>query len=285
MTNDTNIIDLRSGEERPTSPPLSLVVPLFNEEDRLGESVFALAQFVGGYGPGSELILVDDGSSDMTVPLAQSLAPQLGLRTIVLELPHRGKGAALRAGIARAGAAMVAFCDVDLATPLDELGRIVGAAASAPVLAIGSRDVVSTRLVRREGEVREFLGKSFNRLVRLTLTPGIYDTQCGAKAAHQAVWREILPYCREDGFAWDVEAIAIGRRRGVAVWEVGIEWRHDVRTRVRPVRDGAGMVRSVPRILRRVHQIPSLVFGPEARPIELHPVMDTREVSVVGQPA
>jgi dolichyl-phosphate beta-glucosyltransferase len=171
--------------------------------------------------------------------------------------------------LAAASATVLAFCDVDLATPLDELARIVAAAASAPVLAIGSRDVVSTHLIQRESEVREFLGKAFNALLRLTITPGIFDTQCGAKAAHRAVWREILPYCEENGFAWDAEAIAIGRRRGVAVWEVGIAWRHDDRTRVRPLRDGARMVGSVPRILGRLRQTPSLVVGASARPIDL----------------
>jgi len=285
VSGDTRIIDLRSDAGRGAASAnvqLSLVVPLFNEAVRLRESISQLNEFVGAHGPGSELILVDDGSSDTTVATAKCLAPQQRVPTSVLTLPHRGKGAALRAGIAAAQAALVAFCDVDLATPLDELGRIVAAAASAPVLAIGSRDVVSTNLVHAEGEVREFLGKMFNRLVRFTVAPGIYDTQCGAKAAHQAVWREIIPYCREDGFAWDVEAIAIGRRRGVAVWEVGVEWRHDDRTRVRPLRDGVAMVRSVPRILQRVRQVPSLVFGPQARPIELHAPEYAPDLVAVG---
>jgi glycosyltransferase involved in cell wall biosynthesis len=255
-----------------SAPSLSLVVPLYNEEERLAESGEALAAFVHGYGVGSELILVDDGSRDATVEVARQLVGELAVPVRIVERPHLGKGAAVRAGLAVAGASVLAFCDVDLATPLAELGRIIAAAASAPVLAIGSRDVISTHLIHRENEVREFLGKSFNVLLRMTLTPGIFDTQCGAKAAHRAVWKEILPYCEEDGFAWDAEAIAIGRRRGVAVWEVGIAWRHDNRTRVRPLRDGARMVGSVPRILARVRQTPSLVAGPSARPIDLRAV-------------
>jgi glycosyltransferase involved in cell wall biosynthesis len=248
---------------------LSLIVPLYDEEERLVESASSLADFVTGYRLGSELILVDDGSRDNTADVANDLARQLPVPTRVLERPHLGKGAAVRSGLAVAAGTILAFCDVDLSTPLDELGRIAAAAASAPVLAIGSRDVVSTRLIQRESEARELLGKAFNGLLRMTLTPGIYDTQCGAKAAHRAVWKEILPYCVEDGFAWDAEAIAIGRRRGIAVWEVGIAWRHDARTRVRPLRDGARMVAAVPRMIRRVRQTPSLVAGPGARPIDL----------------
>jgi glycosyltransferase involved in cell wall biosynthesis len=248
---------------------LSLIVPLYNEEERLAESAASLAEFVAGYPAGSELILVDDGSRDDTAAVANDIAGRLPVPTRVLERPHLGKGAAVRSGLAVAGGTILAFCDVDLATPLDELGRIAAAAASAPVLAIGSRDVVSTRLIQRESEGRELLGKAFNGLLRMTLTPGIYDTQCGAKAAHRAVWKEILPYCIENGFAWDAEAIAIGRRRGIAVWEVGIAWRHDARTRVRPLRDGARMVAAVPGMVRRVRHTPSLVVGPAARPIDL----------------
>jgi dolichyl-phosphate beta-glucosyltransferase len=248
---------------------LSLIVPLFNEEQRLAESAAALLTFVTDAGPRSELLLVDDGSSDRTLAVAQGLADLHPGRVRVIGRAHEGKGAAVQAGLEAATAPLIAFCDVDLATPLDELARIVASAVAAPILAIGSRDVVSTRLVVRESELREAMGKAFNALLRVTLTPGIFDTQCGAKAASAAVWREILPYCHETGFAWDAEVVAVSRRRGIAVWEVGIEWHHDNRSRVRPVRDGVAMVRSVPRILRRARRVPSMVQGPSARPIDL----------------
>jgi dolichyl-phosphate beta-glucosyltransferase len=269
VADTAGVPDLSERIRRGRQHTLSLVVPLYNEAERLPESAGALAEFIAGYPSGSELILVDDGSRDGTAKLATEFAAEFPARIRVLARPHLGKGAALRAGLDAGRGAVLAFCDVDLATPLYELERIIAAAASAPVLAIGSRDVVSTRLIERESEVREFFGKAFNLLLRMTLTPGIYDTQCGAKAAHRAVWEEILPFCGEDGFAWDAEAIAIGRHRGVAVWEVGIEWRHDHRTRVRPLWDGTRMVCSVPRILRRARQTSSLVVGPGARPIDL----------------
>jgi dolichyl-phosphate beta-glucosyltransferase len=257
--------DQASGTYDASDHSLSLVVPLYNEQERLRESGDSLGEFVARYGVGSELILVDDGSADATVKVAAELARRLAVPAQVVERPHLGKGAALRAGLTLACGTVQAFCDVDLAAPLHEMARVVAAAASAPVLAIASRDVVPTRALRSESEVRELLGKAFNCLLRLTLTPGIYDTQCGAKAAHREVWREILPYCAEDGFVWDAEAIAICRRRGMAVWEVGIAWSHDGRTRVRPVRDGVQMVASLPRIIGRVWHTPSLVVSEPAR--------------------
>jgi len=249
--------------------PLSLVVPLFNEQERLAESAAALVSFVAGFGSGSELLFVDDGSADRTAELAERLTAGAPIPVHVIRGPHRGKGAAVQAGLERASAPVAAFCDVDLATPLDELERIVTVAEKGPAIAIGSRDVVSTQLVERENELREFLGKTYNRLLRLTLTPGIADTQCGAKAATAAVWQQILPYCRELGFAWDAEVVAVARRRGIAVWEVGVRWAHDGRTRVRTIRDGAAMVRSVPRIRRRLADVPSMVDGPVRSVIDL----------------
>jgi len=253
---------------RPSDVSLTLVVPVYNEEQRLAEHGNDLARFVRSFGPGSELVVVDDGSTDRTCDVAEDLetrAGRVGVR--LLRRPHRGKGAAIRAGLATARAPLAGFCDVDLATPLEEIERLCLAATTGPVLVAASRDVVSTELVGRESDLRELLGKSYNRLLRLTVTPGIHDTQCGAKVAATAVWREVLPYCRENGFAWDVEALAVARRRGIAVWELGVRWTHDPRSRVRPGRDGAAMLRAVPRIWQTVQRVPSMVEGPAARPI------------------
>lgn len=250
------------GEAGSTS--LSLVVPVFNEEERLGRSGPKLAAFVVARGPGSELVIVDDGSTDATREVAEDLRsrhPDAGVRLI--RCPHRGKGAAVRAGLNSATTTLAGFCDVDLATPLDQFERLCGAALSGSVLVIGSRGVRSAQLVQRESGVREALGRTYNRLLRLTLTPGIYDTQCGAKVATTSVWREILPYCRETGFAWDVEAVALARRRGIAVWELGVRWAHDSRTRVRPLPDGLAMAWAIPRIWKRLQAVPA-AFGTKA---------------------
>src|SRR5262249_54730038 len=149
----------------------------------LAESGPALTAFVAAFGGGSELILVDDGSTDRTrevgAALASGAAPGL---VRVLARPHRGKGAAVQAGLGAATAVVAAFCDVDLATPLDDLDRLVQIVVTGPVVAAASRDVITTTLVRRESPERELLGKLYNRLIQLALLPGIRDTQCGAKA-------------------------------------------------------------------------------------------------------
>jgi SAM-dependent methyltransferase len=234
----------------------SVVVPLYNEESRFDEFGQQLVDFLNAQATGSELVFVDDGSDDATTELVEDLITRNpGPRIALIRRPHAGKGAAVAAGLAAATAPWAAFCDLDLSTPLDQLERVVHAAQRADVLAVGSRDLAASTLVRPEGPVREALGRAYNRLLQATITPGVVDTQCGAKAASRRVWHVILPECGETGYAWDAEAIGIARAHRIPVHEVPIEWRHDERSKVRVARDGAAMVLATPRIWRNVRRV------------------------------
>ena len=242
------------GGARPNSdgPCVSVVVPVWNEEIRLAANGERLAQFVSLIAGGGELVLVDDGSDDATLRIAEQLASDFAPCVRVVSASHGGKGAALRAGIAAASGETVAFCDVDLATPLGDLGRLVENAQRASALVIGSRDTETSRLLRHESAARELLGKLYNRMAQSVLVPGIRDTQCGAKAASAEVWQLLLAHTREDGFAWDLEVVAVATRLGVPVVEVGVEWSHQPGSKVHVAADGLRMVRAIPRIRRRL---------------------------------
>ena len=238
------------------TPSLGLVVPLFDEEDRFAEFGKLLVDFVADQPPGSELLFVDDGSTDATVSLVEELIAASGGRPVrLLRRSHRGKGAAVAAGLREVGGRYVGFCDVDLSTPLDQLDRLFAAARRAPVLVVGSRDLAGSVLTRSEGPVREALGRTYNRLLQATITPGIVDTQCGAKIATREVWDAVLPHCREEGYAWDAEAIAVARALRIPVQEVPIEWRHDDRSKINVARDGAAMVWATTRIWRTARRL------------------------------
>lgn len=232
---------------------LSIVLPVWNERHRAAPNVVELLEHLGTLAPGSELLFVDDGSTDGTAELIEKVVaehdPDANCR--VLRRAHEGKGAATRAGIIAARAPIIGFCDIDLATPLASFTTIVEAAERAPVLAIGSRDLLASRLVRRESAAREFLGRAYNRAVQAIVTPGIVDTQCGAKVARRDVWRTVLAASREDAFAWDVEVCALARAAGIPVLEVAIDWRHDDGSNIHVLRDGARMLAALPRIRRR----------------------------------
>lgn len=229
--------------------PLALVVPVFDEETRFPEFGTELADFVAGLPKGSELLFVDDGSTDRTCELVEALAAQRSDAAVrLLRRPHEGKGAAVAAGIRATTAPFAAFCDLDLSTPLAQLLKVVEAAAAAPVLAIGSRDLTASTLLARESRLREALGRTYNRLLQATVTPGVVDTQCGAKAARRDVWERLLPHCRQRGFAWDAELVAVALAIGVGVREIPIEWRHDERSKIKVGRDGFAMVVETGRI-------------------------------------
>lgn len=237
-------------------PSFSLVVPVYNEEERFAEQAQELADFIRGFPINSELLIVDDGSTDHTAEVVEAfLADEPDLRAKLLRRPHEGKGSAVKAGLQAATAEYAGYCDVDLSTPPDQLELILEAACAGPVLAIGSRQAAGSRLLKRQHPVREWLGRSYNGLVQLTLTPGTTDTQCGAKVAAISLWARVLPWSREPHLAWDVEIVAIARRIGIQVQEVAVEWANDDRSRVRLGRDGVAMVVAVPRILRNVRKV------------------------------
>jgi dolichyl-phosphate beta-glucosyltransferase len=237
-------------------PSFSLVVPVYNEEERFAERAQELAGFIRGFPINSELLIVDDGSTDRTAEVVEAfLAGEPDLPAKLLRRPHRGKGSAVKAGLEAATAEYAGFCDVDLSTPPDQLELILEAACAGPVLAIGSRQAAGSRLLKRQHPLREWLGRSYNGLVQLTLAPGTSDTQCGAKVAATSLWARVLPWSREPHLAWDVEIVAIARRLGIGVREVAVDWVNDDRSRVRLGPDGAAMVAAVPRILRNVRRV------------------------------
>ena len=125
----------------------------------------------------------------------------------------------------------------------------------APVLAIGSRDLPASRLVQPESRARELLGRAYNRLLQATLTPGVVDTQCGAKVAARSVWELVLPHVHEVGFAWDAELVAVAQAQGIEIVEVPVEWSHDDRSHVNVGRDGIAMVLATPRIWRQTRRV------------------------------
>lgn len=259
-------------------PGLSLVVPVFDEAERLQEFAGTLLDFVRSRLGGAELVLVDDGSTDTTAEDIEAILRDAAPATArLLRRPHAGKGAAVAAGISECRGVVVAFCDLDLSTPLDQLELVIGAAERAPVLAIGSRDVSGAVLVRPEGWVREALGRTYNRLLQATVVPGVVDTQCGAKAAAADVWAALLPHCRQEGFAWDAELCAVALAVQVELQEVPIAWSHDDRSRVRVLRDGIAMVRQTPQLWASVRRARALAPAPLA-PVAAERADEPREI-------
>jgi glycosyltransferase involved in cell wall biosynthesis len=220
------------------------VVPIFNEEARLKTNGPSFVSYIESAPSGSCVMLVDDGSADTTAAVAKSMAER-SPQVVFLKRPHFGKGAAVAHGLAHCDTPLAGYTDVDLSTPLHEVDRLFSIAASTPTLVIASRDVATSRVLTHQNSLRERLGRTFNTLVRATITPGIHDTQCGAKFARRQTWDALLAHTKNPGFAWDAEAVAVAQRLGLGVSEIGIEWSHDPMTRVNVIPDGIRMAVSV----------------------------------------
>ena len=232
-------------------PRISVVIPAYNEERRLLPTLEAVHEWLEEREESFEVIVVDDGSADRTVPLAEDFAQTHAHVRVLVQPRNRGKGAAVRAGFEASRGDFVLFSDADLSTPIDELDRLREAVEAGACVAIGSRALHGSNLEIRQAWYREYMGKTFNLLVRLATGLPFRDTQCGFKLFPGGEAREIAAQMKEDGFSFDVELLLLASARDLEVREVPVTWRNDERTSVNPVRDSLEMLAALPRILRR----------------------------------
>ncbi|MDX1501287.1 MAG: glycosyltransferase family 2 protein [Thermoanaerobaculia bacterium] len=224
------------------APELTVVIPAFNEEHRLGATLERVLGYLARRGLDAEVLVADDGSTDGTPAVAEGLAARgVGL---LRDPQNRGKGAAVRRGVLASRGRRVLISDADLSTPIEELPRLEARLHQAP-LVYGSRAVAGARVTRRQPLYREWMGKCFNRIIRLAGVGGIRDTQCGFKLLDGAVARELFRDLVTDGFAFDVELTWRARQRGHRIVEVGVEWVDSRPSRVRPLADSLAMLSEV----------------------------------------
>lgn len=220
-----------------------MIVPAWNEARRIGATLDRLKAWLAANSPGAELLVVDDGSGDRTA----EIAAVSGAR--VLRLPqNRGKGAAVRAGMLAAAGSIRLMTDADLSTPIEELPRFLDTLSRGTHIAIGSRSLPASEVLRRQPRYREQMGRQFNRVVQASLLRGFIDTQCGFKCLTAAAARAVFSRARVDGFAFDVELLLIARRLGLTVAELPVRWIDHPDSRVGPIRDSARMLGELARI-------------------------------------
>jgi len=234
-----------------TAPEVSVVVPAYREAARIAASCAEILRFFDAAAVSCEVIVADDGSDDGTAEAAFAAAAEDARVRLVSLAPHKGKGAALRAGILASAGRLVLMIDADLAIPLEEFPAFAAAARSADVV------IASKELGRRDGLVtqpflRALSGRVFNLAVRLLVVPGFLDTQAGFKLFRGDVARRLASQSVVDGFAGDVELLALARRAGLAIVELPVHCRLRTRTSVRLTRDSLRMLRDLIGIRNRL---------------------------------
>jgi dolichyl-phosphate beta-glucosyltransferase len=225
---------------------LSLIIPAFNESQRIGLTLQRVHQFLAARPASFEIIVVDDGSTDNTVALVTALAGELpGLRVLCSPV-NRGKGHAVRLGMRAARGRIRVFSDADGSTPIDELEPLLQALAAGADIAIGSRYLAASRVTRPQPWCRRVWSRVVNRVVQRVLLPGVADTHCGFKAFTAAA-AHTFAACTVDGWSFDLEVLARARTQGLRIQEVPVRWENDARSKVR--------IRQLPREFQHVYHL------------------------------
>ncbi|GAB5465852.1 MAG: glycosyltransferase family 2 protein [Candidatus Kapaibacteriales bacterium] len=237
------------------SQHLSIVIPAYNEAERLGNTIEAIIDFMElELGPGGRLdglisaydiSVVDDGSSDSTCEIASSKA------NCIRQPKNLGKGAAVRRGMLEARGGLILFSDADLSTPIHELINLMERLATGFDIAIGSRGIDYGKIKKHQPAYREFMGKAFNKIVQFLAIKGLRDTQCGFKLFTNNAANNIFSKAEVDGFGFDVEVLFLADRLGYKIAEVPVEWHNDERTTVNPILDPIKMLLDIIKLKRK----------------------------------
>lgn len=225
---------------------LSVIVPAYNEEQRLPGSLRRVAGYLGKQEYASEVIVVDDGSEDGTAQVVEEMMTELPILSLIRR-EHRGKGHAVKRGMLAGRGEYLFICDADLSMPIEELYKFLPPVLEGYDVAIASREVAGARRYD-EPSHRHLMGRVFNWMVRLFAVRGFQDTQCGFKCFKRETAREVFTYQTMDGWGFDVEVLFIAQKRGYVIVEVPINWYYNASSRIHPVRDSIGMFSEVLKI-------------------------------------
>jgi len=219
----------------------SLVIPAYNEGARLAPTLEKVLSYLAAQGWDAEVIVVNDGSRDNTADIVRGYAVSNPTLRLVENPGNHGKGYSVRNGMLHARGAIVLFSDADLSSPIEEMPKLLAALNAGADIAIGSRWLRAELQTQRQPLHRQFAGRIFNLLLRITLGLQFSDTQCGFKAFRRNAAQTIFPPQKIERWGFDPEILFLARKFGFRVQEVPVVWSHDGGTHINPIVDGARM--------------------------------------------
>ena len=217
-----------------------MVIPSFNEELRLPVTLAEIAAYIRASKRETEVIIVDDGSTDRTADVANSFRGEIQRLRVIANETNRGKGYSVRHGMLEARGRIVLFTDADLSAPIGEADKLLAALAEHDV-AIGSRALDRSLISVHQSVFREYAGIIFNFIVRAILRLPFVDTQCGFKAFRRDRCRVIFQQQRIERFGFDPELLYLARHHGLSAVEIPVRWAHSPATKVSMWRDSIQM--------------------------------------------
>jgi len=221
-------------------PHLSLIIPAFNEEARLQDSLNKLAAFLSEQSYRSEVLIVENGSDDRSFEIAQAFCKDHP-SFFVKHLDGRGKGLAVKWGMLAAKGAYRMMMDADLSMPADQINRFIPPQLEGKDISIASREAKGA--VRYdEPAFRHIGGRIMNLLIRLLAIPNLQDTQCGFKCFRAEVAEDLFLNQKLNGWSFDVELLYIARLRGYSIAELPIPWYYSEQSHINPITDSVSMI-------------------------------------------
>ena len=212
---------------------LSVVIPAYNEEDRIKQSLAKVRNYLAHQDYLSEIIVVNDGSTDKTFDRATETLRGIERTQILSRRQNLGKGFSVKEGILAAKGQHILFSDSDLSTPIEELDKFLPWLEEGFDVIIGSRALPDSDIQVRQSLLRESMGKMFNVFVQLLVVKGIKDTQCGFKLFRREAAMDIFPRVKTRGFSFDVEVLLLSRKLGYRIREIPVIWRNSPPSKVK----------------------------------------------------
>lgn len=229
-------------------PFLSIVIPAYNEESRLPETLSQVAEFIASQPYETEVLIVNNNSTDRTEEIIQDFSSRVPHMQGLFE-PQPGKGAAVRCGMLQSRGDYAFMCDADLSMPIAEVNRFLPPILEGYDLAIASRE--AEEAVRfNEPLIRHLGGRLMNWLIQLTILPGLEDTQCGFKCFSRAAAKDLFNHQTLVGWSFDIELLYIARIRSYSIREVAIPWYFHQESKIHALRDALKILQDI-RIIHR----------------------------------
>ncbi len=229
-------------------PEYSIIVPAYNESERVRATLDRILAHAAEQCWRAEVLVVNDGSRDDTAEIIRQYAAHHPAVRLLENPGNKGKGYSVRHGMTAAKGRLLLFTDADLSAPIEEAGKLFAAIRNGADVAIGSRWLRSELQTEKQPLYRQLFGRIFNLLLRMMLGLRFHDTQCGFKAFTRDAAQAIFPRQRIERWGFDPEVLFLAGRMGLKVAEVPVEWAHDPRSKIHPVRDGLRMFGEIVKI-------------------------------------
>tara|TARA_Y100000590_G_scaffold469346_1_gene656402 strand:- start:13538 stop:14278 length:741 start_codon:yes stop_codon:yes gene_type:complete len=226
-----------------TNPLLSIIIPAFNEESRIINTLVIIENYMSTMLFEWEVLIIDDGSTDNTKDILETWIKNRK-HFKVNTVKHNGKGAAIKYGILNSYGKYQFMCDADLSMPIEKISEFIKKMDEGHQIVIGSRQIMGSKRFN-EPRMRHILGRIFNFLIKSILINNIEDTQCGFKCFNSKISKDLFKLQQINGFAFDVEILFLAQKNNIKILELPINWYHNDKSKVRIILDPLLMARDI----------------------------------------